>query len=78
MNTMEHKNLIIFIITAAIILVIVYFAVLQISYMEDASTANDTSITAIENDLVNTDVDLLDQEFDNIDAELEAAINETQ
>ena len=79
---MEHKNLTIFIVIAAVILAAVYFMAFQeqpLAPEEQASPiSSDTSLSVIENDLNSTEVDSLDQEFVDIDAELEAAISEAQ
>lgn len=79
---MEHKNLIIFIIVAAVIIALVYFVALQnqLVDMEEVGipVTDDTSITAIEKDLSDTNVDNFDEEFLSIDAELEAAVNEAR
>lgn len=81
---MENKNLIIFIIIALVIVAAVYFMAFwdqpldeqseQLEQLDD--TASDTAI--IEEDLMKTDIEALDGEFADIDAELEAALGESQ
>ena len=83
MSIMEHKNLIIFIIAAAAIITIVYFAAQELSLNgerkeEMTPLGDDTSVSAIEKDLAGTEITDLDKEFTDIDAELETAINEAQ
>ncbi len=84
MSIMEHKNLIIFIIAAAAIITIVYFAAFRMYELnlytdkQEISMSDDTSISVIEKDLAGTEIIDLDKEFTDIDAELETAINEAQ
>ncbi|GEM_PF-6948475 len=75
-----NKNLLIFIGIAVVILGIVYF--MSLSQREPIDTfpaaSNDASVSAIERELDETDLENLDGEFAEIDAELEAAISESQ
>lgn len=76
-----NKNLLIFIVIAALILGVVYYYSQQNltdqSLDETNSISNDTSVSVIEGELQNTEIDNLDQEFADIDAELEAALSST-
>ena len=74
-----NKNLLIFIIIAIGILGIVYyFSSLPQEQTEGETLNSDTSVQALEQDLANTDLDNLDQEFADIDMELEASISEAR
>ena len=74
-----NKNLLIFIVVAVIILGIVYyFSSLPNEEMGQESLNNDTSVGTLEQELTNTDLDNLDQEFADIDMELEASISEAR
>lgn len=76
-----NKNLLIFIVIALIILGIVYY--FSIPSTEDGQPwseqlSDDTSVGALEQELVDTDLENLDQEFADIEMELEAAISEAR
>ena len=75
-----NKNLLIFIIVALIILGFVYY--FSISQEEEQigsePLSGDTSADALEQELINTDLDNLDQEFTDIEMELDAAISEAR
>ena len=74
-----NKNLLIFIIISIGILGIVYyFSSLPQEQTGDETLNGDTSVQALEQDLANTDLNNLDQEFADIDAELEASISEAR
>ena len=76
-----NKNLLIFIVIALVILGIVYyFSSLTTPAVDTGSESitGDTSAQALEQELTNTDFDNLDQEFADIEMELEAAVSEAQ
>lgn len=74
-----NKNLLIFIVVALIILGIVYyFSSPPNEERGEESLNNDTSVGALEQELTNTDFDDLDQEFVDIETELEASISEVR
>ena len=74
-----NKNLLIFIVIAALILWVVYYYSQQNLtdqlLDETNSISSDTSVSVIEGELQNTEIDNLDHEFADIDAELEAALS---
>ncbi|TSC70023.1 MAG: hypothetical protein G01um101470_903 [Parcubacteria group bacterium Gr01-1014_70] len=79
-----NKNLLIFVIIAVILLAVVYyFSALRegMGIPEDTGEMvprDDTSVSALEADLTNTHIDNVDQEFADVEMELEAAISEAQ
>jgi len=77
---MINKNLLIFIIIALVILGAVYYLSPSVQEMDTVPppVSNDTSDSAIEKDLEDTELENLDEEFVEIEAELEAAISEAE
>ncbi|OGZ45175.1 MAG: hypothetical protein A3J54_03560 [Candidatus Ryanbacteria bacterium RIFCSPHIGHO2_02_FULL_45_13b] len=76
---MINKNFFIFIVVALLMLGIVYyFSALPEDQTGNESLSDDTSIDALEDELIATDLDNLDQEFADIEMELGAAISEAQ
>ena len=77
---MENKNLLILIIVAVIILGFVYYSSMipNQDQVEDETLSDDTSVEMLEQELTETDLDNMDQEFADIEMELEAAISESR
>lgn len=77
-NKIAHmnNNLLIFIVVAAIILGAVYY--FSTPAGEPLPMQDSTSLPALEQELSDTDVEGLDQEFADIEMELEAAISEAE
>jgi ribosome-binding ATPase YchF (GTP1/OBG family) len=75
-----NKNLLIFIIVALAIVGVVYFLSTQneAEFPQLQEVSNDSSISTIERELDTTDLDTLDSDFEEIDKELEAALEEAQ
>ncbi|TSC78739.1 MAG: hypothetical protein G01um101429_695 [Parcubacteria group bacterium Gr01-1014_29] len=72
-----NNNLLIFIIVALLILGAVYYVTLpskEVGEPQDI-TGDGTSVETLEQDLADTELENLDQEFADIDAELEAALS---
>jgi len=75
-----NKNLLIFIVVALLILGVVYYFSnpLEEDQIGNENLSDNTSVGALEQELMNTDLDNLDQEFADIEMELEASISEAQ
>jgi len=75
-----NKNLLIFIVVALLILGVVYYFSnpLEEDQIGNENLSDNTSVGALEQELVDTDLDNLDQEFADIEMELEASISEAQ
>jgi len=58
--------------------IVYYFSALPEDQTGNESLSDDTSIDALEDELIATDLDNLDQEFADIEMELGAAISEAQ
>jgi ribosome-binding ATPase YchF (GTP1/OBG family) len=75
-----NKNLLIFIIVALAIVGVVYILSMrkEAEFLQLQDVSNDSSISTIERELDTTDLDTLDSDFEEIDKELEAALEEAQ
>lgn len=76
---MINKNFLIFILVALVILGAVYYvSILPEDQTGNDSLSDDASVSALEQELVDTDLDNVDQEFADIEMELEASISEAE
>lgn len=74
-----NKNLLIFIIVALLMLGVVYYFSSPPDEQTMGETPNgDASVRALEQELTNTDLDNLNQEFADIEMELEASISDAR
>lgn len=82
MRDMSNNNLLIFIIVALLILGAVYYFTMPPKQpdvpMDTYSTNDDTSVEVLEQELGSADLENLDQEFADIETELNAAVSEAQ
>ena len=74
-----NKNLLIFIIIALVILgAVYYFSMTPPIETGQETVTGETSTQALEQELTQTNLDNLDQEFVDIETELEATVSEAQ
>ncbi|OGZ42779.1 MAG: hypothetical protein A3J55_03915 [Candidatus Ryanbacteria bacterium RIFCSPHIGHO2_02_FULL_45_17b] len=77
---MINKNFLIFIVVALLMLGVVYYYSTLSENEQTGSEplSDDASVGVLEQELVDTDLDNLDQEFADIEMELEASISEAR
>lgn len=75
---MVNKNFLIFIIVAfGMLAVVYYFSGIAQDISQNEPVNEHTSADTLEQELIDTDLDSLDQEFSDIEMELEGAVSET-